>query len=850
MNTPLRTFRVIAAVSKDVEESLDELWEVIQELNRQAAAENLEVSIEAAQALESENPQFFHRESPVSIIERIRLGHNPDVIIGVFHRRFGAAKQEPNVDAESELAQVVERWSQPDHPRVLLYFLKNSVAPGSEEERIQQDYFSRFRGFEPLRGFWRFYKKNSPLRKAPHEEELRVQARNHLWQLIKPPELNLENTGWQHVSAKYLAEFRSVLAEGAKLNKEEALDYFDGKDPTWRVAVSASVRPRKIVESLVAQISGAVNTGVLRVTLLTGPGGEGKSTILHQVAVNLAENYPGLHVIWRRGEAHSLDAQVVEQLLKNKGHFVIIADNAETIADDIYEKVYSLRGRPNSNIQFLLASRGTDWQWRQGTNFSKWFKALGERNFIHLPVQRLEEEDAKRIVEAWAEVGAEGLGNLSEEPEDERPQILFRRAQEVRAGVSLRSEEGSFFGAILRTRKSKTLNAFVQGILDRLREHTAPGGRTLEEIFAYIATPHADNLYILCKPILRHLLSCSSDELYRGVIEPLADEAASDAGEWFVLARHRMVAEKAKELLKAKYPEQKMYSDLLRAAIQKIKAKDGELPQKDSEQWNKLARSLLELKRGDLAIHLAETAAEMEPDDPYPVVAWASILRKLKQSAKAAGVFAKRYDKVKEKKNRAYFFEWGVAQREIENYCSAIWLCGISLSDWAMVNEWHPKPVPLMMRFAELSFSLEELHRKVADPASALHNPEEAQTFLYACAAATKLGLDRKAQENMPPNYEWEKSEQGLEKSKQYAISKGVADIEFGGTINLIRLAVVSAWRLREQYEGNISQADGNELPDSLPGAETLTFRKLSASLGINAARQSEAPLPNFTRPI
>src|SRR5207237_1164244 len=170
--------------------------------------------------------------------------------------------------------------------------------------------------------------------------------------------------------------------------------------------------------------------------------------------------------------------------------------------------------QPNSNIQFLLASRGTDWQWRHGWSFSPWLKLLGERNFIRYTVGRLERNDARQIVEAWGELGPDGLGNLSEEQEGERARILFMRAaEEEQENIRRGGGEGSFFGAILRTRKSKTLDAFVQGLLDRLRGHPAPDGKTLEEVFAYVVTPHADNLYILSKPVLRHLLSCSSREL-------------------------------------------------------------------------------------------------------------------------------------------------------------------------------------------------------------------------------------------------------------------------------------------------------------------------------------------------
>ena len=61
---------------------------------------------------------------------------------------------------------------------------------------------------------------------------------------------------------------------------------------------------------------------------------------------------------------------------------------------------------------------------------------------------------------------------------------------------------------------------------------------------------------------------------------------------------------------------------------------------------------------------------------------------------------------------------------------------------------------PPMMRFAEMSISLMDLYKKASDPNDASYNPTGAKTFLDGCAAAAKLGLDKRAQKEMPPEYD------------------------------------------------------------------------------------------------
>jgi hypothetical protein len=234
-------------------------------------------------------------------------------------------------------------------------------------------------------------------------------------------------------------------------------------------------------------------------------------------------------------------------------------------------------------------------------------------------------------------------------------------------------------------------------------------------------------------------------------------------------------------------------------------------------------------------------AARIEEDDPYPVVAWANILRKNGQSAKAADLFLQRYEKIKAKKNRAYFFEWGVTQREIKNYCYAVWLCSISLSDWAMAGEWHGKYVPLMMRFAELSISFIKLQKKTADSNDKLYNPAHAQTFLDACAATAKFGLESGAQENMPPDYDWKKSERSLKEAEHFGKTAGAANVEVRDGFNFIREAIILAWELRDTKEDKRFRL--------LPKPAALSFQDMGDIMGVQAKQPNKVSTSEFTKP-
>ncbi|HKQ04118.1 MAG TPA: hypothetical protein VJ464_03220 [Blastocatellia bacterium] len=843
-----KTLRIVVALAEDVKDAKNDLTEVVDELNRVALAENCPVQAEIiAWCCEGSFPGFYC-ETPYLLIEEIYRCYSPDIIIGVFWKHFGTDVLSSAFDLEQEYGRASKTWRQPDYSRVLLYLCEKTPDLKNDNERIQREYLIHFRGFFSIGEFWWPYKKKSAFRRTPHSQELSKIAYDHLLQIMRnwqaegalvsidlnpPPDLNLPE-GWEYISRRQLDELRGELADGNRLDKVEVADYFDGEAPTWKVAASDSVPRRQIVKRLRGEIADAAYAGRLRVTLLSGPGGEGKSTILQQLVVDLTCRYARIHIIWHRHWLTPLPSSLVRQLMKEQDHFVIVSDNAETIAKDVYEQVRLIRDEPRCNIQFLLASRGTDWLWANAPDEFEWRRYLGERDFVREMIKLDSLEDAADIVKAWQDAGS--LGHLAEVREEDRARHLLELARGERAR---NPEEGSLLGAMLIARKSRTFSDYISEILKRLDMQQAPGGRTLKDAFAYIVALHADQRPILSRPVLKRVISCSWEDFDDKVITPLADEAVTDSG-WYILARHRMIAEVAKRILSDTAPDRFnrfILPDLLRAArMDYLDKQGGQLDDETIKPWNDLPRYYFRRKQVDLAARLAEVLADVESHDPFPVVTLAHIYRDAEQKQKAANTFRQRYSTVQP--NKGYFYEWSVSEGQIGNHCYSTWLSGIALSDF--VRERRPGDTPAVMVLSGLTSSLGKLFEKTGDPSNIRFYDTSAMViFIKACAGAAQLGLDGRAHRNLKPMFDLEESKNHLREGRKLGAENGVGALSSIEALQSIREGINLAYVLQTKDEG--------ELPDSLPDPNTLKFQDLENLLGINEksdARHQDLPKP------
>jgi hypothetical protein len=830
-STAVKTIKLVVAMAKGMSHLQEALSQAVKEVNQKAAEENRGAQIEVLEWYQEETYSGFYRESPRILIERIINDNHPDGIIALFQKRFGTERLGDGGPPGPEFDRFAQLLRQPGSPHTLLYFLEKDFNPQTAEEHAQKNYFTEFRAyFLPLLKLWWWFKTSRALQKLVTEElwefvRQRTQPDSSVW--TDKPSLTLElPDGWQHINEIFLSKERSNLGDDHRLSPEDAASFFDGESPKWRYIVSKSIRPREWVTDLVKELTESAGKGRIRVTLLIGPGGEGKSTILQQVAVGLVESQSPLNVIWRDLKATKptrLEKTWLQPLLKQEQPFVFVIDNADQLVEDIWQIVVDLSDQ-QSNIQFLLSSRSLDWEWVKADS-KPWRRTLGGTNYQPKEIRALTEEDARRIVQAWEEAGAEGLGDFIKVEPGERAYKLFSLAKEEE---QKNPKEGSFLGAMLDARKSETFRDYIRDILRRLEGRVIPGGKTLQDAYTYIVALHADNQRILTRPILRHLLGCSMNELEHDIIRPLVDEA-DVASSFLVLARHIAIARTARQILSEQEFRVKFETQILPfmvgAAIKKFKAKDGEMKQEEISPWNKLPRYYAEeLKQIAVALRLAEALAEAEPEDPLPVITWANLYRHNNQRKAAVEVFRQRYAGISAQKlNKGFFTEWAAAESRVDNYCHDAWLSGIALSDSAPAR--HPGESMPMIPLSSLTTSFITLYKVASDAQNTtFYNPEHARIFLEGCAAASQLGFDDRVQRECS-EYDKRKSKNNFERGRKLARDNNIQAVNTDEAINRIRIGIILAWELRGKDK------DWDSIPTSLPSADRLSFRGLRGLL-------------------
>ncbi len=609
-------------------------------------------------------------------------------------------------------------------------------------------------------------------REQPTEAEA---AASKVGRLVPP-------SGWVWIDSRYLAQRR------VNLTPEQALSYFDGRAPIWREALAPQIPRRDIVHELVAELEAARRAGGLRVTLLTGAAGEGKSTALMQTVCDLVETDPDWRILWHYDPSTPLPAEFLMWLSQSNGAWLIVSDEAELIAQRVFEVVKALHADRRQKMQFLLSCRDTDWMgvkahrlpWRQYATVIE--KCLGGLTL----------DDARRIVAAWSIYGKEGLRKLDGLDRDEAAQRLVEAAKSEES-----SHEGAFLGAMLHVRWGEDLKEHVYNLLRKLEKlPILDTSLTLMDALAYIAAPHAENILSLAKVVLAEALGCTRGELKRKVIGPLGEEAATATTGQFVFTRHRVIAEAAVEILSDTFyvDVDEIFVDLMRAVLQ---LRESTFIPKFAD-WEYLCDHFFDKGDQALAIRLAQTARQIRPSNPYLIVKLAQLLREAGQPEQAVQVFLEAPSDIE--KLRGYYHEWGTSQGNAGKYALNVCLSAVSLADQA--ERKPPDNDAAKISLSGLSLAFVELFDSYNAP-----------IFAEACGAAAQLGLTLK----LDPM-----TESFLQRSQARTRAAGVEDVEPFVALERMQTGIIAAWEQREA-----------ELPEWIPPGDTLTFHGLARLLRI-----------------
>lgn len=831
-----KTLRIALVLARDVEEAKGDLCEVEREVNLIAEQENRAVRVQIIKWYEESHPAFY-RESPHILFEQIARDEQPDVIIGVFWHAFGSIKLADDWNPHQEWPRIIAGWQD---PRVLIYLCDKTPRLPNEAAKEQYQCLRDFRAEAPHGKSWWFYKPKSKFAKKRRAEELFSLVIRHLTEIIRgwrmgsspgeidlnpPPELEWPD-GWEYLSLQNLDDARAALGEDGRLTELEASAFFNGSKKThWKEAISISIHRRVYVREVQEVIKEAARESRPAITLLKGAGGEGKSTILRQVAVDLTDLRGDIHVIWHEKTYTPLESSFIYQLFEQQGKFVVVADDAELIAKNITELLGQLNRHSTCNVQFLLASRTMDWNGigAQRDEYS-WRVNLGPTNFRLFDIRTIHPEDAKPIVETWEQANA--LEDFAQVPADERPALLLKIAQEE---GRLRPEEGSFFGAVLKTRKRDSFFAYYNDILNKLadEEHALPGEhhpafKTLRDVVAGIAVLQADiPRPILYRPILLHALSYNEEQFGNFVAEKLAGEIS--ARSYFITMRHRSIAELTANILRQQMPdalEERILPRLVAASRDAFLRH--EVFGTEATVWNNLPVSYFEQKQERLAIHLAIALADREPYDPFPVTKLAKLYRDWAERAgdrslleEAANTFKNRYPEIKSE-NKGFYYEWSLAEGLRDNHCLSTVLSGYALTD--SVNPRPGDNTWLTMLLTGLTSSFSELYKKCSNPSNiTFYDETAAAVFGKAVAAAAQFGLDSlkwlKQAPQMKGEYDYRKSERNLNVGRSLASSKGYTEVNPKEAFDNLLAGIILAWNLRTKE------------PDSLPNIFLARFK-------------------------
>jgi hypothetical protein len=492
--------------------------------------------------------------------------------------------------------------------------------------------------------------------------------------------------GWRAVTPQ-------ALDAEPPLTSVEAVRFFDGAVPTLRHAISPMIPHLHHADTLISRLAAGVASGC-GMQLLRAAGGEGKSTALLQALAQTARGGEWT-VLYRPATDAGLNPEAVVKLdLARK--WLIVADDAEGLIDDIWSAAERLHWAGRQNVFFLLAARDTDWRLKGG-DARGWSTRLNKLDDLMLG--RISEADAGLVVDSWAAQGDEGLRALKGVKTREGRVAKFvqaARAQDVRRG------EGSFFGGLLDTRFGAAgLVDHLLPLLEPLRGRPIDGGAaTLFDALLYVANCHATGMSGLEIRVLAALCGVPVYRVGAAVIAPLGREIGAAESRGHVLTRHKRVAEAvvvASDRLGADLCA--VWRKIVEMTVRVSKLERvGETFSSTIHAGARLKRDLPQALdpdlRGEIGIAAAEAAMAAMPEWSSTIIDSARALRFGGYLKDACDLLQRKIPDLKNTVDKArnirgYFHEWGTCAGNLGDRRGSgvdIWLHAYSLSDALSVD--------------------------------------------------------------------------------------------------------------------------------------------------------------------
>ena len=169
-----RLLRIVVASPGDVQAERDVIPSVIDEINRNVAADRgLHLVLTR---WETDAHPGFDSKGPQGLIDSILNITDCDLLIGIFWKRFGTSTTDGKTGTEHEFSLAHEAWKDKGVPQIFVYFSQRSYTPKSPAEAEQWKQVLEFKDRFPKEGLWWPYKGKPQFEK---------QVRNHLTNYIR-----------------------------------------------------------------------------------------------------------------------------------------------------------------------------------------------------------------------------------------------------------------------------------------------------------------------------------------------------------------------------------------------------------------------------------------------------------------------------------------------------------------------------------------------------------------------------------------------------------------------------------------------------------------------------------------
>ncbi len=423
---------------------------------------------------------------------------------------------------------------------------------------------------------------------------------------------------------------------------------------------------------------------------------------LRQIVAAALRANPDLKLLWHQDDTAGIDIQAFEDTLTADQRWLIATDHGDMIVKDLVKLAQRLKRIGRGNVQFVMAAHDSDWKMARGESV-QWYSFA---RFEEARLSGLSKRDATSLATAWCHFGA---STSDPSLQDLTPNLLAERL--LQAAKDDGFDEGALFGALLTLRHGKDLRAHVRALLQKLDGMSLSFGGTVGEAFRLISAMHAEGLEFLSTKVLQEVMGCDQSTLQREALQPMATEAAANGGS-FLRTRHRRIAKTTLNILSEDGEDAaRLYLSLASSAI-RLKSIKGVRLQENPANWEySLPKHFFDTERTELAIQIAATILEVNPEDSLYAV---NLARLKRESGDTRGAIQVLESATPPNDNRSFWGEWGTACGVLKDYPSNAVLHAYSLSDNS--GKRPPTVEESKQALAGLAKDFEALHIEVGLP--------------------------------------------------------------------------------------------------------------------------------------